>query len=397
MKKLFVLIIALAAVLSLSACGDGDVPDGMQYVSGSDAEGYYFYAPEAWVVANVENIDTVYVSRIDNTSVSLVEIEADSFGTVSEGGCTNTECKGASLDGKAHYFLYHYFDDSKASFPASLSASAGADVIFGAEGEGADRAVKYEFSYVYTDIGYGDETADATCGFIQYYLLHDGAYYLMTYSAVKDVPEGLSTSKYDQHLEELDTIVDNFRFVTKSGDTTADEKTEGERDEDGYVLVTDSRYSGFDFYAPEGYEVDFTSGIVSVSAPDGSNVTMTKATATGLSTVDYIERRKKELEQIGATDFTLLTDLEAEGQQNGVATNLGNVPKGDVPTSSDFAFEFEYTYKYNGVTYHVYQIIAVEGFLLWIDGYVFTYTATEANFDQHFDDVKTMRDKVNFK
>ena len=116
---------------------------------------------------------------------------------------------------------------------------------------------------------------------------------------------------------------------------------------------------------------------------------MTESMGTGVSTKDYFEDRKKELEAI-VTDITVI--------KNGEAAKLGNVPEvlGE-NTMTEFAFSYEYTYVFGGETYHVYQILAAEGSLLNADGYVFTYTAKEANYEKHLNEVMTMIEKVVFK
>ena len=65
--------------------------------------------------------------------------------------------------------------------------------------------------------------------------------------------------------------------------------------------------------------------------------------------------------------------------------------------NADAANAYEYTFTYNGSEYHVYQVIAVEGWTLSYRGYVFTYTAKEANYSLHIDDVMKTIEKVDFK
>ena len=401
MKKIIFLILAFATMFTLVSCSDEDIPDGMQLVDGSDEQGYYFYAPDGWIVQNINGIPAAYVSRINNTSVSFREYSLDEF--INTGSiCNSIECKGQSLSNADHYFLYHYFSATYA--PLSLegfTSDGGATVMFGAEGKRADRAVKYEFSYVYTNVAF-DEGDDETktVGFIQYFITHDGHYYLLTYTAIKDASATSDTSNFDNYREDLDMIVENFRFIdgaTVPNSSNVDD-SDAVRDGDGYRLVSDKSKAGFDFYAPDSFKTDFTSGIVSVSHEDGSNINLSIATATGndVSTAKYIERRQRELEEIGATNFTLLTDLTAEGFKNGKPSKLGNVPEGDVQTDRGYAFEFEYTYNYGGETYHVRQIICAKGNIFSADGYVFTYTAKESNYLTHMDEVNTIISKVEF-
>ncbi|MBO5945493.1 MAG: hypothetical protein J6Q69_02685 [Clostridia bacterium] len=401
MKKIILLILALATLLALVSCGDEDIPDGMQLVDGSDEMGYYFYAPEGWLISNVNGIPTAYVSRVNNTSVSFKEYMVSEFAGTGSICADGTDCKGNGLSNEAHYFLYHYFDATYSSLELdSFVSDGGATVMFGKEGERADRAVKYEFSYRYTNVGYA-ENETKTIGFVQYFIVHDGHYYLLTYTAGKEASATSQTSSFDNYREDLTMIVDNFRFIDGATGMASGgvDDSGAERDGDGYRLVSDKSKSGFDFYAPDSFKTDFSSGIVSVSHADGSNVNMSIATATGnnVSTVLYIERRLAELREIkGVTDVALITDLTVPGYEKGVPSRLGNVPETDTQTTTSYAFEFEYTYKYNGEDYHVRQIICVSGNVFNAKGYVFTYTTKEANYAVHMDEVNSIISKVVF-
>ena len=401
MKKIILLILALATLLALVSCSDEDIPDGMQLVEGSDEIGYYFYAPEGWLISNVNGIPTAYVSRVNNTSISFKEYKVSEFAGTGSICADDTDCKGKGLSNEVHYFLYHYFDATYAPLQLdSFISDGGATVMLGKEGERADKAVKYEFSYRYTNVGYsGNETK--TIGFIQYFIAHDGHYYLLTYTAGKEPTATSQTSNFDNYREDLSTVVDNFRFIDGATGSSANgvDDSGAERDGDGFRLVSDKSKSGFDFYAPDSFKTDFSSGIISVSHADGSNVNMSIATATGnnVSTVLYIERRLAELREIkGVTDVNLLTDLTVQGHEKGVPSRLGNVPETNTQTTTSYAFEFEYTYKYNGEDYHVRQIICVTGNVFNAKGYVFTYTAKEANYASHMNDVNSIISKVVF-
>ena len=60
---------------------------------------------------------------------------------------------------------------------------------------------------------------------------------------------------------------------------------------------------------------------------------------------------------------------------------------------TNWALAYEYTYRLDGVTYHVYQVLIVESA---INGYVFTYTALESEYAEHIDEIKTILGKVDF-
>lgn len=400
MKRLWALIISVIAILGLTSCGESDIPSGMQLAGGSESEGYYFYVPEEWQVFNSDGVISAYVSTANTTSINFIKVTTEKINKSADWTCGEEGCKGASISPKEHYFLYHYFDET--DFPESMKLLEEGDKIFGNDDtdESADRCRYYEFTYEhndikYTDDGKGTEANKVTRGFKQYYVVNDGECYLMTYSAVYDVPTYLTTSYYDQYKEALDTVTDNFRFVAKSGA----ESTDNEVITEEYRLVTDKNLSGFEFYAHKDFTIDFSSGIISVSHADGSNVNMTKATAVGAYSNVYFERRLEELREMGATDVTVIERAKSDGSMTDapLPSKLGQLPEAGYNTEYNYAFDFEYTYVFEGVKYHVYQVMGVKSNILTADGYLFTYTATEENYAAHLDTVKAMRDKVNFK
>jgi hypothetical protein len=58
----------------------------------------------------------------------------------------------------------------------------------------------------------------------------------------------------------------------------------------------------------------------------------------------------------------------------------------------DWAFSYEYTYSILGESYHVYQVLIVDGY----DGYVFTYTAKEASYAKWLSEINSILKKVEF-
>ena len=126
---------------------------------------------------------------------------------------------------------------------------------------------------------------------------------------------------------------------------------------------------------------------------------MTKATAVGSYSSVYFQRRLEELAEMGATDVTVIERAKSDDTltKDPLPSKLGQLPEAGYNTEFNYAFDIEYTYIFDGVKYHVYQVIGVKGNLLTADGFVFTYTATEENYASHLDTVKAMRDKVNFR
>ncbi len=363
MKKLGALTLAIAIILcslfALSSCSKkSDVPEGMQLVYGTDSSGYRFYAPEEWTVSNLDNVKSAYVSKLDITSVSFAEVDPIP--------------SGIGIDEK-EYFFGAYFNDYLSEFPEAMKPVVtvnGEQTVFGKEGESADKAVKYVFSYEYSEHKFG---------FMQILMNKGERFYIFTYTALlEEKSEGVTY--YEHYLEEkVLSIIDNFRFTEIVNEDT--EPIEYEKDEDGYLLISNPALAGFSLYVPDKFECDYSSATVSATHADGSNINMSEATMTGnnMTVSDYWKIRKDELSAIVGE----ITEIKVNEP-----TSIGN---------SNYAFSFEYTFVYNGEIYHVYQVLAVEGFFLFQNGYVFTYTAKEANFDLHFDSIKTVLEKVDFR
>ena len=218
MKKIGALLslitIFFTSVLCLFSCsGNSDVPDGMQLVAGGENLGYYFYAPEEWTVSNIGEIKSAYASRVDTSSVSFAEVYPSDF--LPDGSDAE------------NYFFNSYFNDSLSEFPnpPKVSNPGGENIIFGKEGESADRAKKYTFTYEYFDY-----TANQTFkfGFMQILIKEADRYYIFTYSASME-DRGSGKTYYDYYLGsedkkgKIDEVIENFRFVDKKD---SEDKTE---------------------------------------------------------------------------------------------------------------------------------------------------------------------------
>lgn len=391
MKKIIALLLLtatlVAALFSLGGCSSIDTPDGMQLVAGGESLGYYFYAPEEWTTSSTGDIKSAYVSRVDTTSVSFAEVK--SFSKMPDG-----------VD-KSEYFFESYFKDSLDEFPSDnkpkLSKKEGEEIVFGKEGESADKAKRYTYTYEYFDT---DANETFKFGVMQILIREADRYYIFTYIA--SMAEKLSgTTAYDYYLGDeedegkVQQIISEFRFIPIAQD---EEANEPKTDEDGFALVSDEDLAGFSLYVPPTFKADFASAIVSATHSDGSNITFSEAKGTNENVNSYMRRRLAQLEQIidGEIKYEYMYDdkgepiYDPEGKQ---VIAYKSIKFGN----ADAANAYEYTFNYNGSEYHVYQIIAVEGWTLSYRGYVFTYTAKEANYETHINDIMKTIEKVHFK
>ena len=359
-------ILLVLSVGSFSACkkDETEVPEGLQIVKESDD--YIFFGPESWTIANRGAICSTYISAVNNTNISFTEAK-NPVGTIPE-----------------------YFADSLDEFTYDITLHVRDEKCsFGSKDTTADEAYKYIYSYKY-------EERDFIC--MQILLRENGKFYIFTYTSYGKIDD--AESYYATHLEKANLAAQNVIFKSGSADQENAPTTEYIRDEDGYVLVSDKTLSGFDLYLPEDYEIIDNSSIVTAKISDNANITLSRATGTGVYILDYLSTRRKELSSVVEN----LTDIEVSA-----ATATDRLAFDTMSITHDKNLKFgklypnvmayEYTYTYNGTEYHVYQVVGVDpGFLglFGASGYVFTYTATEGEYAMHIDEIKTVLEKIDF-
>lgn len=404
MKKAIAIILVLISMLSLFACGGDDTPSGMQLASGSESDGYCFYVPEEWTISNNPGISIAYVSTITSTSVSFAEINSSEF-----------EYDPEQITEK-DYFLTQYFYKAISEFPEKVKPTnvSGGEKIeredirdIGenqAEEHRPDGQSKYIFQYEHKNGDYY-----FTYRFTQIYIVKGERYYVMQYFGVaekytkaddgtREMMDFDDEYDNDKYLEKFESCRVNLKlFNTPKKDNGA---VEGGSDE--FEAVSDSKLAGFTMYAPKTFKVDLSNAIVSLTASDGANVTVTEAVGLNVNANTYMMQRKDELLQI-VTDFKWITELTTDSNGNEVLTYnarpLGNLPKRD--NDYNWSLVFEYTYTYCGKTYHVLQILATDvsvadAVLNQPKGYVFTYTAEESIYEQHISEVDEMIKRIEF-
>lgn len=408
MKKAIAIILVLISMLSLFACGKDDTPKGMQLASGSESDGYCFYVPEEWTVSNIPGISTAYVSTITSTSVSFAEIDSESEFDYDPNVITPDL-----------YFVTEYFNKAISEFPANLKPTNvnGGDKIVAEEqyvkdlGTGyedvnlrPDNYSKYIFQYEYKNGDYY-----YTYRFTQYYIVKGDRYFVMQYFGVAE--------KYTKNADNTRNMMDfndeynNDTYLAKFEECRKYLKLFGtEKNDDtvvngsstDFVVVSDPKIAGFTMYAPQTFKVDHSDALVSITANDGANVTLTKWVGASASANQTMLQRQEELSLI-VTDFKWITEYTTDEDGNIVliaeSRDLGNLPKRDNNYNWSLAFEYEFTYC--GESYRVLQILATDVstsdlLLNQSTGYVFTYTAKSDIYDSHIEDVNEIIKRLEF-
>ncbi len=352
MKKIVALLLCLITLLSLVSCGsdlpDGaELPDGMQYAGGAPY-GFYLYVPEEWTLTAMDDIVGAFVSTLDLSSVSMTKVK-----------------KPADMDIDA------YFKNTMKDMPFedyTLKQDGVSRLL------GKISAKGYEYTYSYKPY----EKDTQTYRVMQVIGEHKGELYVFTYTALDELKNAEKTY-FQTYAEDVNTILDSIQFVEPT--TESPEAADYEKDSDGYLLVSQKRLSGFNFYMHPDWECTLSGGIVEVSSSDGkAKINITEAKDTGVVVSDYWSKRKSDLERYTDGPINVIKENEA--------VSFGN---------ADQALAYEYTYTYRGEIYHTYQVILVHDKIpvFLKKGYVFTFTATEDAYATHIENVQNMMAKVD--
>ena len=397
MKKIFLgILILLLASLSLTACGNADLPDGMQLVYGSEEDGYFFYGPAEWVVSNADDVKCTYVSRLDQTSVTFVKSElpvTDASRKEAVDEFFNSSNSRLNTSPFSNYVLLdpEFTEGTNPDNPRLCD--------FGSEERGkADEAYKYVYTYTYEGKPYKT---------MQIFVFFGEDFYIFTFSSsaqrVSDAEDAV-TFFDEYYASSIKKVIDNFTFKSK---IPAQEKPlEYEKDADGNLLISDKSMCGFSLWVPEAYSPDYSSAIVSATHTSGANITVSKLIDSTISIKDNYLNRIEKLKAF--SDKELIPGYDDEG--NAIFTELplfteikgvkldaeGNETLNiiDLPNARSAA-EFEYTYTIDGATYHVYQVYVVQGYLS-IDAYVFTFTAKEEDYSARIDEAISILKRMEY-
>ena len=340
LKWALCLILMLGSLASLLSCGNSDdgLPEGMMLLRGGESEGYYLYAPEEWSAANHGNIASAYASKVDNTSITFAKAEY------------------VSPEG-----LNEYFASEVDMLPFETTVTVeGEAITFG----NASAAYRFVYDYNYKDMDFRTMQVFVYNGSEELYIFTFTSY-------ARERTEGQSYFAF--YMDKVNAVMDNFKFVEKKQSEKA--PAEYEKDSDGYILVSDKAIAGFSLFVPETFRPDYASGIVSASHSDGSNINVSKATYTGVTSADYFRERVDDLESLTGGEVTVI--------KNGESLSLSDVK---------WAHVYEYTYTLLGKDYHVYQVLIVKGY----EGYVFTYTSEEALYSEHIAEAESTLRKLRF-
>ncbi len=359
----------------LVACSSGDeIPDGYQNAT---CRGEYFrlYVPTQWTLTTESGVSGAYISVLDGTAVSMVEVDFDpAVDTVSPetdaatdpetDAATEAETSGATegetadpvrLQALLAFADYHMASVStltdfvlEKSGYNTMGGKPAWDVTYTAKVSG----VLYHFRQVLGYVG--------------------GRYYIFTYSTSKESATESMNGIANDILMEI-----KFYSVPYTG-SEDDRKRPAADTPAGMKLVSDNTVA-YRFFAPEAWlESSATAASqVYVSETDRSNVSVIGYVPDedSFSVADYWEMTEKAYKET-FTDYKLLSTT-SDGQTMGGRN----------------ATVYEYTYTLGGVTYRARQTVCVYSYMV----VSMTYTALPENYDAHLADAVAMQDALVFR
>ena len=226
----------------------------------------------------------------------------------------------------------------------------------------AEKAYSFVYSFEYGDeIGSDPKSNDYRC--MQVYATYGERFFIFQYLA-PDRTYMDGKTYYEFFLtEKVQGVMDNLK-ITEKGDVQQPPRDETERDEDGYLLVSDKTISGFGLYVPENFVQDYSSAIVSATDSEaGQNVTVSKITLN-LGFNKYWDERKAAIEKIA----------DKKTDENGTEVTTLTVYSVDDKATEHNGTQrvcMSYSYSLDGTTYYVYQAYVRS---TWAD-YMYTFTS----------------------
>ncbi len=341
------------ALLGLASCGkDKDAPDGMQLVRGGEEYGYNFYVPEEWVVASYGDIACAYVSAVNATSVSFAEAEMPPEGMDDDGM--------SAADAKA-YFVGHM---DNLAYMKGVAERLSVDAEPCKFGNSPD-AYKFVYTYDYTK----EDGSVLHYRAMQILIPRGDRLYIFQYNSQNATPnystDGMTY--YDIYLEKVNEVIASFRFLG----TPPPIKNSTASSEGDFVLVSDKKLCGFNFYAPSGSSEIASSALVHRDLGGGSSVSISSLVSNTQTTHpdDYFNGIKSNMEK-SYGEVIKLTDTDGDKKDTN-KLNLNGVR---------MAYYYEYEYTYASVTYQGYMVIIQTGTNAFnAEAYLFNYTGIKGS------------------
>lgn len=200
MKRFTALLLVLVLCFSLCACAQDntDAPEGMKLVE-TESKNYSLYVPDHWSVDMSTGVVSAYASKADQSNISFTGFAVDTVSLAEETVVADT---GSEEEAKSmvDVFWESYSEDFAETFGDTMKYidENGKEVDDPAPSKttlGGFAANKYSYTARVTG---------ETYKFMQVVCIEAGYVYILTYTAV--------TEAFDSHLEDVESVISNFKF-----------------------------------------------------------------------------------------------------------------------------------------------------------------------------------------
>ena len=348
MKRISILLVCLLMLpLVLTACGNGDAPEGHILASNPEKDGFSLYIPKEWNYNTTSGILSAYPSSISTANLTVAYLTSDEP-TVAD-----------------------YWAGQEGPLKEDFADFAVA------EGYPTEKVVADRIAYVYEYTG----TYIAVEYRIRQYLVllgnapKDGMY-VITYTASNEKSVATGNVDFESSLEQVETLIGHFKV---NGTPTGEKPDLGVMDEntpEGMKRANQFAYLGMNVYVPKEWHVYLSDGYIAATTADGkgnvgiSNIDLTGSAAgsnnlsgrfehygiepinpQGTTLIDYWNLLKAEYNDY-FENFTVLSEPVWEDDE---ALGIKKTPPTEAGESSYYVFSFSGT-KY-GKTYVVTQYL----------------------------------------
>lgn len=350
MKRFAALLGVLLLLGALASCvkKENDAPNGMMIASAAGAD-YYLYVPTTWNLNTFYGISGAYRDASSQSTVSVNRYSADGFDA------------GEDPDRNVAWW-------EQTCLPLLRERALNKDVTVYADDTHATVLGGADASYRHTSA----VTDGKTLHFVQVVAERGGYFYLFTFTATETL--------YSICLGDVEKMLKEFAFAEepyypedyawKPAKVTAPEG----------MKIASSDEVAYRFFVPESWTVDYDQRIFAACDPnDRTNVSVIPymPSTDGMSVAEFFTMGNDLMLEAADAEGYTLNGHETEG------VTLGGRP----------AAKYDFTCTIGGNTYHYIQVIALYKGMF----YTVTYTAAEAHFAEHLDELNAILQAFVFR
>ena len=336
MKKLLIILMVLATLVSVVACSPSDTPDGYTLVSRED-EIFNLYVPSSWQ---------------DNSESGISGAYSSLGSTVMASATTQYVADDITLDEYLEAVLQSY----EATLPGFKKLTDPTATTLGS-------FAAYRFDY---QIASGEMTISFRC------TVAKNESYFVTLSCC--APE----EEFEDNVKTFDDIAASFTFreLPEEPETETEEPfiLVDEHTPEGFYLASHSKLE-YRLFVPNTWIVDTKSGVPSAKASQNE---LSHVSMTSIVRRDGVANGKEYWEMFKKNYEFELTEIATDE----------NAKMGEYN-----AFAVEYKNNILGLEYHNKQVMLTTSDII----YILTFTADDDSYDKYLEDFNTIASMFEFK